>query len=109
MKRSYSKHKRSPIQITRDILKHLDENDNTTEEQQGLSVTSLMYLSRITNSYAFYGKIKPLVLSQYIYSPEQNRYKITEKGREWLKHIDMVLLTYENQISNNNKSSNKVK
>jgi predicted transcriptional regulator len=84
--------KRNYLEINQDILKCLDEN--VGDEEDGLSITGLMYLSKITNSHTFYKKLEPLVGAGHIQQSSLNRYKITDKGKEYLKTLNEVLLPY---------------
>lgn len=100
--------KRHDIEIYQDILKGLvtigsneEGDDNNTDS---LSIMNLMCVAKITNSHTFYKKLKPLLNNGYIYSPTLKRYKVTEKGKEYLKALDKVLLPYHEQTS---QSSNK--
>lgn len=88
--------KRNYLEINQDILKCLEENpDNDLKgDLGGLSVTSLMYLSKITNSHTFYKKLNPLVGAGHVQQVGQSSYRITEKGKEYLKTLNMVLLPY---------------
>jgi predicted transcriptional regulator len=88
-----SSKKRNYLEINQDILKCLEEND-IEDKEDGITITGLMYLSKITNSHTFYKKLEPLVGAGHIQQISLNRYKITDKGREYLKTLNEVLLPY---------------
>jgi len=93
--RKHNNKKRSSIEIYRDLLKSLIENNDYDDDSS--SIFNLMYSVRITNSYSFYSKLKPLLDNSYIYCPSMKRFKITDKGKEYLKALEKVLSVEEKE------------
>ena len=94
---SVNNRKRNFLEITREILRTLDENPTP------IAITSLMYVINITSYITFHSKLEPLLKAGYIQAPSKNKYKITDRGREYLKILDQAIHPYIQLLGNNNK------
>jgi predicted transcriptional regulator len=91
---SVTNRKRNFLEITQEILRTLDENNDDP-----IAITSLMYVINITSSITFHSKLEPLLQAGYIEAPLKNKYKITDRGREYLKILDQAIHPYIQLLS----------